>query len=150
MKRLTTTEFVERLGLKNPNIEVLGEYQNQRTKIKVKCKECGHEWLGNPSDLLSGHGCPKCRYVNNSKRSRMSHDVFIERLNQINPHIIALDQYVNSQTAIKVRCERCQYVWMAKPNTLLSGIGCANCAGLKKKTTAEFIKAIRKINLFLL
>ena len=146
MKRLTTTEFVERLGLKNPDIEVLGEYKNQRTKIKVKCKECGHEWLGNPSDLLSGHGCPKCRYVNNSKRSRMSHDVFIERLNQINPHIIALDQYVNSQTAIKVRCERCQYVWMVKPNTLLNGIGCANCAGLKKKTTAEFMKAIRKIN----
>ncbi len=133
MKRLTTQEFIDRLFLVNPNIEVVGEYKNQRTKIQVKCKICGHAWLGNPGDLLFGHGCPKCRYINNSKRSRMSHEVFIERLGQINPHIIVLEQYVNSQHAIAVRCEHCQYEWMVKPNTLLNGIGCANCAGLKKK-----------------
>lgn len=146
MKRLTTQEFIERLNIANPNVKVIGEYQNQRTKIQVKCKECGHAWLGNSGDLLSGHGCPKCRYINNSKRSRMSHEVFIERLNQINPHIIVLDQYVTSQHALAVRCELCQYEWMVKPNTLLNGIGCANCAGLKKKTTNEFIEALRKIN----
>ena len=143
---MTTNEFIERLSLEKPNIEVIGEYQNRRTKIQVKCKECGHEWLGNPGDLLSGHGCPKCRYINNSKRSRMSHEVFIERLNQINPNICVLDRYVTSQQALAVRCELCQYEWMVKPNTLLNRIGCANCAGLKKKTTNEFIEALRKIN----
>lgn len=146
MKRLTTQEFIDRLFLVNPNIEVVGEYKNQRTKIQVKCKICGHAWLGNPGDLLSGHGCPKCRYINNSKRSRMSHEIFIERLSQINPHIIVLDQYVTSQQAIAVRCEHCQYEWMVKPNTLLNGIGCANCARLKKKTTNEFIEDLSKIN----
>lgn len=146
MKRLTTQEFIERLSIANPNVEVIGEYLNQRTKIHVKGKECGHEWLGNPSDLLSGHGCPKCRYINNSKRSRMSHEIFIERLRQINPHIIVLDQYVTSQEELNVKCELCKYTWKVKPNTLLNGSGCANCAGLKKKTTNEFIEALRKIN----
>ena len=146
MKRLTTQEFIERLNIANPNIEVIGEYLNRRTKIYVRGKECGHEWLGNPSDLLSGHGCPKCRYINNSKRSRMSHEIFIERLGQIHPHIIVLDQYVTSQEALTVKCELCQYTWKVKPNTLLNGSGCANCAGLKKKTTNEFIEALRKIN----
>ena len=97
MKRLTTQEFIERLNIANPNVKVIGEYLNWRTKIHVKGKKCGHEWLGNPSDLLSGHGCPKCRYINNSKRTRMSHEIFIERLGQVNPHIIVLDQYVTSQ-----------------------------------------------------
>ena len=119
MKRLTTQEFIERLNIANPNVEVIGEYLNQRTKIHVTCKECRHEWLGNPSDLLSGHGCPKCRYINNSKRTRMSHEIFIERLGQINPHIIVLDQYVTSQEALAVKCELCQYTWKVKPNTLL-------------------------------
>ena len=146
MKRLTTQEFIERLNIANPNVEIIGEYLNQRTKIHVTCKECRHEWLGNPSDLLSGHGCPKCRYINNSKRSRMSHEMFIERLGQINPHIIVLDQYVTSQEALTVKCELCQYTWKVKPNTLLNGSGCANCAGLKKKTTNEFVEALRKIN----
>ena len=146
MKQLTKQEFIERLNIANPNVEVIGEYLNQRTKIHVKGKECGHEWLGNPSDLLSGHGCPKCRYINNSKRSRMSHEIFIERLGQIHPHIIVLDQYVTSQEALTVKCELCQYTWKVKPNTLLNGSGCANCAGLKKKTTNEFIEALRKIN----
>lgn len=146
MKRLTTQEFIERLTIANPNVEVIGEYLNQRTKIHVKGKECGHEWLGNPSDLLSGHGCPKCRYINNSKRSRMSHEMFIERLGQINPHISVLDQYVTSQEALTVKCELCQYTWKVKPNTLLNGSGCANCAGLKKKTTNEFAEILRKIN----
>lgn len=146
MKRLTTQEFIERLNIANPNVKVIGEYLNRRTKIHVKGKKCGHEWLGNPSDLLSGHGCPKCRYINNSKRSRMSHEIFIERLGQINPHIIVLDQYVTSQEALTVKCELCQYTWKVKPNTLLNGSGCANCAGLKKKTTSEFIEALRKIN----
>ena len=146
MKRLTTKEFIERLNLIKPSIEVMGEYQNRRTKIHVKCKVCRHEWLGNPSDLLSGHGCPICRYVNNSKHSRMSHETFIERLNKINPHIIVLDQYISSKQEIDVKCELCQYTWKVQPNTLLRGIGCANCAGLKKKTTNEFVEDLKKIN----
>lgn len=146
MKRLTTKEFIEKLNLIKPNIEVLGEYQNQRTKIQVQCRDCRHEWLANPSDLLSGHGCPKCRYINNSRRSRMSHEMFIERLNIINPNITVLDNYLTSQQKITVKCNLCQYTWLVKPNTLLNGTGCANCAGLKKKTTSEFVEALRKTN----
>ena len=146
MRRLTTQEFIERLNLVNPNIEVIGEYLNQRTKIYVKCRVCGHEWAGNPHDLTSGHGCPVCRYINNSKRSKMSHEEFIERLNKINSHIIVLDKYVTSLEELSVKCECCQYIWKVKPNTLLNGSGCANCAGVKKKTTNEFIEALRNIN----
>ena len=146
MKRLTTEEFIDRLRLIKPNIDVMGEYKNQRTKIQVKCKDCKHIWMANPYDLLSGHGCPKCRYINNSNRTRMSHNMFLERLKQINPHIIVLGQYQTSQQKINVKCAICQHTWQVKPNTLLNGSGCANCAGLKKKTTNEFKDDLRKIN----
>ena len=146
MKKLTHNEFVDRLNSLNPFVEIQTEYINQRTKITVKGKECGHVWDARPYDLLKGHYCPKCRYVNNGKKSRCTNDVFLENLKAINPYIEPLEAYVTSQMPIKVRCCVCHYVWTVKPNTLLNGSGCSNCAGLRKKTTDEFIYALQKTN----
>lgn len=146
MKKITATEFVERLSVANPLIEVQEEYINQRTKVKVKGTVCGHVWEARPYDLLSGHGCPKCRYINNGKKSRSSNDIFLEKLRKLNTNIETLEPYVTSQTPISVRCIICQHTWSVKPNTLLNGIGCANCAGLRKKTTSEFISELKTRN----
>lgn len=56
----TNEEFKEELAEKNPNIELLETYINDRTKIQVKCKECLHEWGAYPTHLLRGTGCPIC------------------------------------------------------------------------------------------
>jgi 5-methylcytosine-specific restriction endonuclease McrA len=32
--------------------------------IDVSCSVCGHEWSPSASNLLKGHGCPKCKYSN--------------------------------------------------------------------------------------
>lgn len=146
MKKITTEEFIARLHIANPLVEVQADYVNQRTKIKVKGTECGHIWKARPYDLLNGHGCPQCRYINNSQKSRSTNEVFLEKIGKINPNIEPLDKYITSQTPISVRCTICQYTWKAKPNTLLNGNGCANCAGLKKKTTDEFVTELRSTN----
>lgn len=56
-------EFIEEFYEKNPNaenIEILGEYINNKTKIKCRCRIDGEIWYPTPSDLLRGHNCPKC------------------------------------------------------------------------------------------
>ena len=62
-KPLTHEEFMEKFYKKNKNaenIEILEEYVNAKTKIKVRCKIDGYEWEMTPSNLLGGYGCPKC------------------------------------------------------------------------------------------
>ena len=62
-RRLTHEEFMEKFYEKNENaenIEILGEYVNNKTKIKCKCKIDGYEWEVKPNDLLNGISCPKC------------------------------------------------------------------------------------------
>ena len=49
-----TKSFVKELSEKQPDIQVLGEYKNSRTPIKVRCRICGKEWETSPKSLLRG------------------------------------------------------------------------------------------------
>lgn len=57
----SSNTFAEKIKLKY-NLNLIGEYVNVRTTCKVS-GICGHEWLVNPSGLLSQgnlSSCPKC------------------------------------------------------------------------------------------
>lgn len=56
----TTASFKKKMKRINPNIEIQGEYVNNRTHIKVLCKKCGYNWNPVPSQLLRGDNCPGC------------------------------------------------------------------------------------------
>lgn len=36
------------------------KYIDAKTKVKVKCNVCSHEFEAKPLHLFNGHGCPKC------------------------------------------------------------------------------------------
>ena len=58
---ITHEQFVEKLNVINPSIDVLGNYINARTKVLCKCKICGNEWEPIPDTLINrGAGCPVC------------------------------------------------------------------------------------------
>ena len=44
----------------NPSLEIIGKYVSNRTPIKVRCKECGHEFENTPAELLLGTRCLIC------------------------------------------------------------------------------------------
>lgn len=44
----------------NPNIEVIGEYINMNTKIRVKCLTDGYIWDADPRKLMRGCQCSVC------------------------------------------------------------------------------------------
>lgn len=56
----TTNEF----QLEVKDYEILGEYEGNKEKIRVKHRLCGYEWETRPNDLLSGYGCPRCAHIN--------------------------------------------------------------------------------------
>lgn len=127
-RRFTHEEFVKKLTSINPNIEVLGKYVNSRTKIKVKCKICGHIWEARANHLIQGTGCEKCYREGNRK----NHEDFIKELFDANDKANTFDileEYTTSITKIRCRCKICKSEWKTKPITLLvDKTACPVCA----------------------
>lgn len=71
MRKKTTEEFKTQMRDINPDIEILGKYQGNKTKISCRCKICNHEWEARPDNLLHW-GCPKCRLVKIGNKKRKS------------------------------------------------------------------------------
>jgi hypothetical protein len=144
-KQVNHEDFVKRLNIINPNIEVLGTYVKAREKIKVGCKIDGHEWYATPDNLLRGYGCPKCAGKTRTTES------FKEELKKINPFIVILGEYVTNATKIKCYCKLHNYIFYARPSDLLRGKGCKYCKAEKLKeaqrmTQEEFERKLFIVN----
>ena len=128
--RYSTEEFAEKLKRIQPDIEVVGEYQNSSTPIQVKCMKCKHQWNARPYNLLSGYGCPQCGIIQQADKQRLSHDEFLQRMDEKgNPDVELIGQYYDYNTKILCRCRKCGYQWEATPKSLVQGNGCHKCRG---------------------
>lgn len=120
--RKTYVQFINVLKLKNPSISVRGKYVNSSTKVEVECNKCGYIWLANPTDIMSGHGCPKC-----AGSLKKTNSQFISDLKRIFPNVIPLEEYRSANEKIQVKCAICDYTWSVRPHDLLRSRGCPNC-----------------------
>jgi hypothetical protein len=68
VEKYTTDIFIEKFKLKNPEIEIVGEYVNVDTKIEVKCLVDGQVWFPTPRTLWRGSGCPRCNSYKGEKK----------------------------------------------------------------------------------
>ena len=138
--KLTHKEFINRLQQVNPNIQVLGTYTNNSTKIKCRCKIDGYEWEVKPNCLLSGHGCPKCKGKRQAQTLVMTHEEFMERLHQLNSNIELLGTYTVGRNKIKCKCKVCGHEWTPTSSSLLRGKGCPKCSTSKgEKRIAQYL-----------
>lgn len=145
-KKKTHDEYIKEVSIINPNIEVLGEYTDAKTKILHKCKIDGCEWYVTPNNVLRGHGCPECGKKSISQKLQKTHNEYIEDIAKINPNIEVLGKYVNNHTNILHRCKIDNHEWMAKPANILTGYGCPKCGGTIKKTYNEYVDELKIIN----
>ena len=60
-KKKTHEEYVEEVKVKNPNIEVLGQYNGAKIKIQHRCIKHNIYWNTSPTNILQGQGCEMCR-----------------------------------------------------------------------------------------
>ena len=72
---LTHEEFINRVS-KDNNFEYLTEYKNMRTKMKVKCLDCGSIFETSPQCIGRGTKCPYCTKSNWNKEQRLSQEEF--------------------------------------------------------------------------
>lgn len=144
----TNEDYINQVSLIHPNIIVLGTYKNNITPILHKCIVHNFEWDAYPCNILSGHGCPKCRDDKLSNERKKSQEEYIEDVKSINGNIEVVGKYINAHTPIIHKClnNGCGYEWMAKPNNILAGKGCPMCYGRMLKSNDEYIKEIHELN----
>lgn len=65
-KIINTGIVLDRLGVSYPDLEVISQYINNRTRLKVRSKTCGHEWEVIPANLLSRGDRKKCTLCANT------------------------------------------------------------------------------------
>lgn len=150
-KKKTHEEYVEELKVKNPTVEVVGEYIDAKTKIMHHCLTHDVYWEVLPSDILSGRGCKECKKDKIGNFRRKSHEQYIEELAKINSDIIVLEKYENAKTPILHKCLIHDIEWLVAPDNLLDGGGCPKCKGekitnCKCKTHEQYIDEVKKVN----
>lgn len=131
--RKTHEQFILEMNEINPNIEILGEYINAKTKILCRCKIDGCEWMADPDHLLRGHGCPVCarKKVKNTVHKRKTHEEFVSSCDKWNPDIEVLGEYTGTLDPITCKCKKCKAVFLQIARKVSEGVGCPVCAGAR-------------------
>lgn len=140
--RKTHEQYVTELRELNQNIIVLGTYIDSKTPILHKCLIDGYEWMGIPSNILFGQGCPKC--ARNIKRT---HDEYVLEVSLINSDIEVIGQYINARTPILHNCKKHNLMWNIAPYDVLLGRSCRECGYEKignkcRKTNEQYIEEL--------
>lgn len=126
----TTDDYKSELFMKNPNIEVIGDFINTKTNILHKCKSCGYKWNANPSNILSGSGCPNCANKKRNINRKPTQEEYILNVKYKNASLEVIGTYIDMHTKIKHRCIFCKNIIMITPDHVLRGYGCKKCSSL--------------------
>jgi formate dehydrogenase assembly factor FdhD len=124
---LTNEQYIYELKRKNATVVPLEKYINSRTPILHKCLIHNVEWATPPTVVINGSGCPKCRSEKIRNKILKSHEKYELELININPNIIPLEKYVDSNTKILHKCLLDDNEWYANPSNILQGFGCPQC-----------------------
>ena len=129
-------QFVDELVFINPEIEVLGHYEGSAEPIKVRCRACHHVWSPTPNMLQQKRGCPECSKKKRKLVRRWTPERFDDRLKDIHPSIVRLDEYENANTPTRFQCQKCNHIWTTRPSYLIHGSpGCPHCRRQQCKTS---------------
>ena len=114
----------------------LDTYVNTDTKLRVKHNKCGNVYEVKPSHFLSDSRCPYCS-------ERKTNEQFKKEIfNLVGSEYTFLDTYVNTDTKLRVKHNKCNHIYKITPSSFLVGHRCPHCFGNPKKTDADFKKEV--------
>lgn len=154
-KKLTNDEFKVKIwNLVGNEYTFLEDYVNSNTEILVRHNKCGQEYKVKPHRFISsGNRCPICNRENKSRRLTLSNDEFRDKIHDlVSDDYTFLNKYIDSNTKIKCRHNKCGYIWLVSPNSFISGgIRCPRCSKLKMhyrnnlKTSKQFKQEVYEL-----
>lgn len=126
-KKRTTSEFQNTLNeLFDNQFEVLSEYINNETKVKLLCKKCGNVIYKRPAKMTSKthEGCYICSGKNHFKtKETLQIEVDIKFPNTYE----IIGEYIKARQPLTVKRIPCGHIYDISPDNLLRGKGCPKC-----------------------
>lgn len=108
--------------LANRGIIMLGGYKNVDTKTLFKCTE-GHTWETTPYHVTRKPRPTSCPYCSNM--APLSTAIINDRIKDRG--YMLLDEFKTNHIKVRFQCRE-GHTWKAKPNNILNGRGCPECA----------------------
>lgn len=140
MHKITHEEFISKMKIKQPNIDVLGQYMGHEIGIHCRCKICGFDhyidsrkWEPKPKNLMYGNGCPAC---SGNVVLRGFNDLATTYPNiaqewdyDINRDLFPTEITAGSHKKVGWKCNQCSHRWTAEIKSRCYGKkGCPQCA----------------------
>lgn len=129
------------------------KYINNKTKIIVTCNIHG-DFEITPGHLLSGEGCPKCRYIKSANSKRRSIEEVISISNEIHNYkydYSLIKEYKNDRIKYPIICPEHGEFMQSFNNHIKGKQGCPICGRMQSdkkrtKTFDEFLQRARLIH----
>lgn len=119
----------KQLGIDLP----IEKYVNSITPIKHKCSKCGKVYEQTPNNHLRGQGCPYC----SGMIKKYDKEYYKQQCKELGLDL-PVEEYINTNTKIKHKCNRCGKIYLQTPKFHLLGYGCLYCSGMIKKYNKDY------------
>ncbi|MDU7405612.1 MAG: GIY-YIG nuclease family protein [Citrobacter portucalensis] len=141
MRKLTTEQFIEKAIAKHGDKYDYSQsvYVRGKQKVIITCKEHG-DFEQTPNNHMWGFGCDKCGKVKKGISRRVKHDDFVAKAIAVHGGV-----YDYSKTQYNKMCDQVVIIcaehgeFLQSPHKHLSGHGCHECGGSRKRTIIEVI-----------
>lgn len=125
-RRRTHEEFIQEVyDLVKDEYEILGEYKNNHTKIKMKHCLCGHEWDIEPKDFLHKNTrCPNCF----GSKKKTNEEIKKEIFNLVGNEYVLISDYKGTNYYITLKHNKCNNNFEVRFKDFLTrNSRCPNC-----------------------
>lgn len=135
VRRKTDIQFKQEVqDLVGNEYTFIDSYVNNYTKIKARHNKCGNIYWVTPNSFLEGHGCPYCAGLAKKTDKKFKQEVY----NLVGDSYTVLGNYVNANTKLKIKHNKCGNVYEVRPYNFLSGRRCPKC--LQKRRVHKLSK----------
>ena len=136
----TNEQFKEEVySLVGKQYTILGNYKNNKTKIKMKHNICGREYDVTPAKFLTGNRCPYCAGLKKKTLEEFKKEVY----DLVGDEYSVLNEYRGNHIKIKIKHNKCGNEYYVRPSNFLNGNKCPLCLEMPlRKTDKQFKKEV--------
>ena len=102
----------------------LVEYKTSLSRVIIFCNLCKNTFLQAPGSHLRGNGCLICSGYKKYTKEEFSKKAIEVHGNRFDYNLV---DYVNTETKVKIFCNKCKEIFFQAPHNHLGGNGCPVC-----------------------
>lgn len=128
-KDYTNTTIINNYGEKIKILSLDGKNSSGTYKWFYECVYCKKPSSDTISNIKKSKGCKNCRQERSSNSRKISENMLIERINNIDKNFLLVGKYINNSTPIDFWCQKHRLIFKAIPANIFSNktIKCPKC-----------------------